>query len=195
MWFIVPIAALLVLAASGGRASAGPSRAARPRPATALAKQLAVKWAGVFGVPVSYVLTIIERESGFNPNSTNMNERAQPKGGAWGLMQETYDTAVDDKKHLLRSQFASNPQVRETLAKWDGLPDHLLDPDINVMFGTFHLSTLVREFKTMQNVAAAYHQGAATVRRLLAQDGDLRNIKPLGRVYVANAMDIYRKYA
>lgn len=163
-------------------------------PVPRTAGKLAAKWGKVFGVPVSYVNTIVDIESGMVPGKVNMSDRAAKKGGAWGLMQITGDTAKFLKDSIQKSRFGKLPSVRETLLAWDGTGRALLDPELNVMLGTFYLGSIYREFEDLPLVAAAYHTGPAAVREMMSENGVL-SLGPFGREYVERAAESYKKFA
>jgi soluble lytic murein transglycosylase-like protein len=94
-----------------------------------------------FGIDPLTVLAIIKIESEFDPIAVS------PRG-AMGLMQLRADTARE-------------------LAEMLGIPwasdEMLLDPDMNVLLGTFYLSRLSRRFGDLDEALAAFHLGPARV--------------------------------
>lgn len=125
------------------------------------AKVLANKWAGVFPrVSPETVLTIIGIESSFKSDAVNTNDRAMARGGAWGYMQMTLDTAIDLMPQM--------PKALAVIGKWNGTGASLLDPDLNVALGTFYLDRLAREFKDFDLTVAAYQQGPGNIRKSMA---------------------------
>jgi len=158
-----------------------------------LARRLATKWGELWGVPNSIVLPIMKIESDFRPGLSNRSERAELRGGAWGLMQVTGATGRDIIDKLANS---IKPEVQRTLKLWTGRPADLLQPELNVMLGTWYLAQLWREFKTLPLVAAAYHQGPGKVRELQAAGKDVpTNVGPNGQIYVARAIEAGKVYA
>ena len=149
-----------------------------------LAKRLATKWAETFNhVTAATVLTICKIESDFNPTAENHNERAEPKGGAWGMMQITLDTARDLIKKV--------PRIFGTVGVWDGSGKSLLDPDLNIMLGTFYLDKLAQEFGgDFDKVVAAYQQGPGTVRKVVAAGNFPDGLGPNGRTYLDRAQAV-----
>ena len=149
---------------------------------------VARKWAAVFDVPLAYVLTIARIESSFNPQASNQNDRAAPHGGAWGPMQMLETTARDLAKTFGRSPV---PEVKEAMKRWHGKGVDLCDLDLGTMFGAWYLARLTLEFDTLPLVAAAYHAGPGTVRKLVAQGLDeedlVAKLGPFSRQYVASA--------
>lgn len=157
----------------------------------ALLLTLANKWGPIFGAPASTIMTISKIESDWRPNLKNTNERAMVRGGAWGAMQQTLETA---KGHATALKNHSNSLVRATLARWDGTGPGLLNPDINVMFGAYQLGKLTKEFKEFGLVAAAYHQGAAKVRSMLAAKKPIpAELPPFGKQYVTKALTTHKE--
>jgi hypothetical protein len=168
-------------------------------PVPKLVEALAEKWGKIWGVPKSFIQTIASIESSFVPAKSNTSERAIKLGGAWGLMQVTYASAQD----LVRQAKAS-PQAKEWTEikrilrkKWhDDGPD-LLDPELNVMLGSYFLSRLFREFRDIDKVAAGYHAGAGGVRSALREGGDKwkRLLGPYSRTYISMAETAFPKFA
>jgi len=152
---------------------------------------LASKWGPIFGAPLGTIVTISYIESRWRPGSKNTNERAMLRGGAWGLMQQTLDTAKGHAKALASH---SNALVKETLKKWDGTGPGLLNPDVNVMFGAYQLGKLTSEFKEFGLVAGAYHQGAAKIRSMLKERKSIpAELPPFGKQYVTEALKRYKE--
>jgi soluble lytic murein transglycosylase-like protein len=167
----------------------------------ALAQKLAQKWAGLFGVDPVAVLSIAGVESDFNPNTENHNDRAEPKGGAWGMMQILPGTAHDlvtllkagrGVQHLTAGPARHNGQlaVVGVLQRYDQTNARsLLDPELNVMLGAYYVARLAREFGDFKLVAAAYHQGPGKVRQMVkAGQAIPDNLPPFGKEYVALAL-------
>jgi soluble lytic murein transglycosylase len=94
-----------------------------------------------FGIDPLAVLAIIKIESEFDPMAVS------PRG-AMGLMQLRADTARE-------------------LAGMLGIPwasdEMLLDPDLNVLLGTFYLSRLSHRFGDLDDAFTAFHLGPARV--------------------------------
>ncbi len=95
-----------------------------------------------FGIDPLAVLGIISIESEFDPMAVSPS-------GAMGLMQLRADTARE-------------------LADELGIPwpsdDTLLDPDVNVLLGTFYLSRLNERFGDLDAALAAFHDGPGRVQ-------------------------------
>ena len=128
-------AALIAAFAFSGEAKAEEAPAkvpakARPMSAKELAVSLAVKFASVFGVPVSLVLAIIKVQSNWNPKAQNLKNS---RGGAWGFTQMTLATAQD-----LTRRFPAN--AKKWWPKFNGTGPSLLDPATNVALGAYQLS-------------------------------------------------------
>lgn len=145
---------------------------------------LANRWAGVFSkINPQTVMVVIGIESNFKADVVNTNDRAMKRGGAWGYMQMTLDTAKDLVPRM--------PQSLAVVGKFDGTGRSLLDPELNVAIGTFYLDKLAREFKDFDLVVAAYQQGPGNIRRWknegLSKSDILARIGPHGQEYVAAA--------
>lgn len=203
------VLALLALAlATSGRAEAAPAvrakAAHRERALTEktpyypeTAKALSEKWGAVFKVPQGEIMTIIDVESRFDPTEVNDSSRALRQGGAWGFMQVTGDTGAYLVGLLGKSAYMRAKSVPRTLAKFD--PNDLrslLDPDLNVMLGTYYLSLMRKEFgSSFRLVAAAYHQGAGKVKYMIARGQAIPEmLPPYGQEYVAKAEAVRRRY-
>jgi Transglycosylase SLT domain len=154
------------------------------------AKVIAARWSGNGSpfpkVPRNLVLAIMKEESRYKPRSEDHSDRAQARGGAYGLMGMTAATAVDLGPRLelweIRKNGAVAPFVRALLEKYKTLgTSALLDPNVNALFGCFYLDQLGGEFGfNNSNVIAAYHEGASRVRK--GEAG------PHTKQYVANVL-------
>ncbi len=160
-------------------------------PTPKLAQALAQKWGGVWGVPPSFIMTIAEVESTLTPTKVNLEPRAAKLGGAWGLMQITYRTAEDLIRWVKRT--GEKNAMALIKQKWRGRAEDLLDPELNVMLGSFYIARLFREFRHIELVAAAYHAGPAAVRSMMRIWGRLA-LGPYGKIYVVKAQSVYPKH-
>lgn len=165
---------------------ASAARSAKVNPEDfAAAKAVVNRWAGPGSpfpnVPRALVLAIIKAESRFHPKSEDHSERAEGRGGAYGLMGMTAATARDLLPKFQKLSFGHTQVARyQTLGT-----SALLDPDVNTLFGVFYLNQLGAEFGfSNSNIAAAYHEGPGRVRALEAG--------PHTRQYVAD-VTAYRK--
>ncbi len=109
-----------------------------------------------FAVPEAIVLAVIKNESGFQ-------EDAVSAAGATGLMQIMPDTFT-----YLCS--------KRNLEAMD--PVRLIEPDVNIEFGTYYLSLLFARFEDWDVTLAAYNAGQGRVGQWLkneeyAKDGKL----------------------
>lgn len=162
------------------------SRCSGPREPD-LTRQLAVKWGSVFGAPVSVLMVLARIESGWRPNCVNVTPRAILRGGAWGLVQQTLNTAIG---HVAALKKSAHPTVIATLKKWNGTGKCLLDPDLNMMLAARQVGALAGEFgDSISLIAAGYHQGASKVRQML-RDGKAipEQLPPNGKIYVTSAL-------
>lgn len=147
------------------------------------------KWGPVFGAPISYLLTLAHIESGHNPRSVNME--VVRKGGAWGLGQQMADE-VEGKLQRILATHGDDAMVRETVSKWDGNPETLLDPDFNIMLTAWQVGRARRRFGNFGDTAAAYHQGETGRARQIATG---RSLPPKGAAYVKRALSVAPLYA
>jgi soluble lytic murein transglycosylase-like protein len=163
------------------------------------AKVVAMRWSGNGSpfprVPRNLVLAIMKEESRFKVGSEDHSERAQARGGAYGLMGMTALTAQDLAPRIKlwcigRGPARKGEVVSDTcdklLEKYSSLgTTALLDPNVNALFGVFYLDQLGAEFGfNNSNVIAAYHEGASRVRK--GEAG------PHTQQYVANVL-VWRK--
>ena len=117
------------------------------------------KYSKEFGVDEALVYAVTRTESGFRPE-------VESGAGAIGLMQ------------LMPSTF---DWLQESL---DGeivySTDSLYDPDINIRYGTYLLSILLKQYEKTETAIAAYNAGTTTV------DGWLQDssISPDGKTLV-----------
>lgn len=162
---------------------AGCSGARQPE----LVRTLANRWGPVFGAPERVLIVLARIESGWRPSCYNMSPRALLRGGAWGLVQQTLDTA---KGHAAALAKSSHPQVTATMAKWDGTGRCLLDPDLNMMFAARQVGALAGEFgPSLALIAAGYHQGAGKVRQMIRDGQPIpEQLPPNGKQYVTSAL-------
>ena len=103
------------------------------------------KYADEYDVPKSVVLAMIKVESGFR-------EDAVSGAGACGLMQLMPETFT-----WLASTLGES--VTE---------DQIFDPDLNIKYGTYYVSTLYSKLGNWENVYAAYNAGLGNVNKWLA---------------------------
>ncbi len=120
--------------------------------------EIVEKYSFEYGIPQAVIYATIKCESNFDPDA------ASPKG-AQGLMQITPDTF----EWLCT-------KTGEDISQLD-----ILDPDVNIRYGTFFLSMLYEEFNDATLAHAAYNAGRARVREWLKnedyyKDGKLYNI-------------------
>lgn len=99
-----------------------------------------------FDVPPSLIYAVIHTESRFEPT-------AQSHAGAKGLMQLT-----DATYEWIGWRLKENTDDK----------DAMLDPAVNIRYGTYLLSYLTKEFSDPRAALAAYNAGAGRVRGWLA---------------------------
>lgn len=130
-------------------------------------RALAEKWGPLLDVDPSWIVAHCFVESSNKPLVYN------PAGKAWGLMQLKLPTATDMVARI-KSLAAEEPKVKAVLVKnWRGQGEDLLNPELNLMLGTFYLGLIRDKFKEKfdrgdhEIVAAAYNQGPGAVRKAL----------------------------
>jgi soluble lytic murein transglycosylase len=128
-----------------------------------------------YELDAALLAAVIFRESKFDPE-------ARSSEGALGLMQILPDTARGIALYTGGSRFRV---------------DDLLDPEINVRYGSFYLRRLLRKYGDERLALAAYNAGQANVDGWLSGGGGIRFAET--REYVDDvlaARDVYaRAYA
>lgn len=153
----------------------GPKKAERIRNAIAAARR-AVE---VTNVPLSVLLAVWDTESDFVPSA--INREAERYGYAWGLGQILATTALDMSKRFPKTGALLWPAYNPLI------PESLLDPATNAGFSAFHLSQSLKKFAgDIYKAVAAYHQGNATIERLVRNFGAQweSHLQPKGADYV-----------
>jgi hypothetical protein len=154
-------------------------------PSTAL--DVANKWGPPFGCPVRTLLVIASIESGYRAQCSELSPRAMALGGAFGMWQQTRNTAAGHARALASSP---DPDVQATLRKWTGRGPDLFDPDLCGMFAARQLGQATAEFgDDLGRVAGAYHQGAGKIRTMVAAGQAIPDqLPPHGKTYVTRAL-------
>jgi soluble lytic murein transglycosylase-like protein len=122
----------------------------------------AVRWARVFEVPSSWLISLGHVESRNQPMAKN-------ESGATGALQMKLARAKDLVTWLGKSKWKTHRQVQEILARfWHGMRDDLLNLDLNIMLAAFELHHLRRRFGHDHHIVmAAYNQGEGCIARCL----------------------------
>ena len=122
----------------------------------------AVRWAKVFEVPASWLISLGYVESRNQPMAKN-------ESGATGALQIKLARARDLVTWIGRSKWKVHREVQEILSRfWGGMRDDLLNLDLNIMLAAFELHHLMRRFgRDHQVVSAAYNQGEGRIARCL----------------------------
>ena len=150
---------------------------------------VAAKWSPVFGCPVRTLMIIGAIESGYRSGCAELSPRAMSRGGAFGMWQQTRNTAAGHAAALASSV---DPDVQATLRKWTGVGPDLFDPDLCGMFAARQLGQLTAEFgDDIARVAGGYHQGAGKIRAMIAAGSDIpADLPPHGKTYVTRALAV-----
>ena len=122
----------------------------------------AMRWAKVFEVPASWLISLGYVESRNQPMAKN-------ESGATGALQIKLARARDLVTWIGRSKWRAHQGVQEILARfWNGMRDDLLNLDLNIMLAAFELHHLRRRFGNDHHViSAAYNQGEGCIARCL----------------------------
>jgi soluble lytic murein transglycosylase len=124
-----------------------------------------------YDLDAALLAAVIFRESKFDPE-------ARSSEGAVGLMQLLPDTARGIALYTGGSRFEV---------------DDLLDPEINVRYGSFYLRRLLRKYGEERLALAAYNAGQANVDGWLAEGGGIRFSET--REYVDDVLEAREVYA
>lgn len=141
-----------------------------------------VKYSKEFGVDEALVYAVMRTESGFRPE-------VESGAGAIGLMQ------------LMPSTFDWLQESLDGGIVYD--TGSLYDPDINVRYGTYLLSILLKKYENTETAIAAYNAGTTTVDGWLQDSGISPDGKKLVNIpyeetsnyvdRVMHAYDLYKK--
>ena len=124
-----------------------------------------------YGLDPALLAAVIYHESRFDAD-------ARSSSGAVGLMQLLPATAQGIAVHTGGSRFRVGD---------------LVDPEINVRYGSFYLRRLLRKYGDLRHALAAYNAGQANVDRWLAAGRGI--VFPETREYVANVLETRDVYA
>jgi hypothetical protein len=149
---------------------------------------VASKWGPHFGCPVKTLMIIGAIESGYRSGCSELSPRAMARGGAFGMWQQTANTAAGHARALASSPDAD---VQATLRKWTGIGTDLFDPDLCGMFAARQLGQATAEFgDDIAKVAGAYHQGSGKIRAMIAAAKAIPDeLPPHGKTYVTRALE------
>lgn len=143
-------------------------------------KETVTKYSNKYGMDSALVAAVIKTESRFELD-------AKSHRGALGLMQLMPDTAKWISSQIEDDNFSF---------------DNIGDPDVNICYGTWYLSTLMREFEGNEVLSlAAYNAGIGNVKSWMIEYGwtyDFRDVNaiPFGetREYVKSVLRTKIKY-
>jgi len=128
--------------------------------------------AATHGLDRAFVAAVVRCESRFRATAVS------PRG-AVGLMQIMPETGA---------------WIAEQLGIVDFAVDRLVDPEVNLRFGTWYLASLLERFGSRDDALAAYNAGPSHAERWAANSG---TVFPETRTYVERvirAVPIYRFY-
>lgn len=100
------------------------------------------KYAEIYNVPLPLSLAIAKVESNFNPNAKRYEKHL--KTTSYGLFQILETTAIQ-----LGWKKPKIPQFKHPL----------LNPELNIKYGTLHLSNLLKKYNNIEDVIASYNMG------------------------------------
>lgn len=153
-------------------------------------RDLSKKWARIFEIPSSWIISQAYAESRNHPLAENPS-------GATGALQIKIVRALDLVKWMQSSKWWAHDLVQTTLALyWHGLRSDLLNPDLNIMLAAFDLHHLSRRFgKDHDIVAAAYNQGEGAIARWRQEQRFNKTLPlpPRAAVYVARVKGAKRR--
>ena len=108
------------------------------------------------GIDPTFILSLIRQESVFNP-------RANSSAGAKGLMQLMKKTARQEARRI-SSAYISSARKRQLIRKVRRR-NGLYDSETNIILGVHYLKRLLKRYKSVPLVLAAYNAGPAVVNR------------------------------
>lgn len=149
----------------------------------ALVEPIVTRHATKAGVPANVIMGIVEQESDFSPWATATHPGDLARGGAYGLMQMTLETA----------RGMGYTGAAGDVAQLSGL----YDPDVNVALGVRHFADLLKAAGGRADVAiSAYNAGLSRER---AGDGKRTANDPaapfINQSYVDRVSGFAKKYA
>ena len=112
-------------------------------------EEIVQKYSTEYNIDEYLIYATIKAES-------NFNEKAESKKGAKGLMQLIDSTAEEIAESIGISLADKN----------------ILDPDLNINLGTKYLSSLIKQYSSIELALAAYNAGSGNVDKWL-QSGTL----------------------
>lgn len=126
-----------------------------------------------FGVPTPLILAVIRTESNFQKDAVS-------NAGASGLMQLLPDTYL----------WIRDEKLCEAIPA-----EAILDPTVNIRYGTFYLAYLLQTFGDLRVALAAYNAGEGRVAEWLEKDPTLAHIPfPETRGYVDKVLRARTRY-
>lgn len=138
------------------------------------------KYSEIYDVDPLMILSVMKAESNFNPN-------AQSKKDAMGLMQITKTTGA---------------WIAEQQGILDFNTDLLLDPEVNIRFGSWYLDNLYTQFEDWDLVIASYNAGRGNVDKWLnnpenSKDGKVLHYIPFNETdkYLKKVKAYYNIYS
>lgn len=140
---------------------------------------LVEKYAARNNLDKYYVYAVIKTESGFDPDAVS-------DAGAMGLMQ-----IMEDSFEWVKYRMGDESDVSY---------DDILDPEINIKYGTYLLRLLYEEYGSMEISSAAYHTGRGNVNKWLGDSryGDGKNLYDMPSAatkhYVNKVTSAYKSY-
>lgn len=103
--------------------------------------------AGEYDIPASLIAAMIKTESGYRAEVVSDKN-------AYGLMQVTKSTGI---------------WIRSKMGRDDVMPDALLDPEVNIQYGTWYMHYLLNKYNQENLALIAYNAGPGTVDRWLSE--------------------------
>ena len=126
-----------------------------------------------YGVSKQTIHSVINTESHYNKNGIS-------SAGAVGLMQIMPSTAIWISQELKMENFEV---------------EMLLEPEINIEFGTFYLSYLLKKFEEENTAIASYNAGETIVRQWLNNEEFSQDARTLNNIPYKETNDYVRKFS
>jgi soluble lytic murein transglycosylase-like protein len=180
----IGVAAALALRKGPNALAGGPPRKGRSMSTEVKARAVlpvATKWAKMFGCPPSLLMAIIQNESSFNSQATNLTGGDLKRGGAWGLAQLTLQTALALDKD-------SGAIGKVHWPKWNKTGPGLLVLDTNLAMAAYGIAKNWKRYQSVPNnwlvAGTAWNIGVGAMDKKVATAKASNNWTPItGHAY------------
>lgn len=136
-------------------------------------RDIVAKMSEKYGISKETIHAVINTESHYNKNAVS-------SAGAIGLMQIMPSTAIWISQELQMESFRV---------------EMLLEPQINIEFGTFYLSYLSNKFNEEKTIIASYNAGETVVRQWLNNNDFFSDNRTLTNIPYKETKDYVKKFS